>query len=315
MNYIVLDLEWNQSSNAGVEEADIGLNFEIIEIGAIKLNEKMELVSEFSKLIKPQVYHEMHHITSKIIHMRMEELERGKPFPQVAQEFLDWCGEDCIFCTWGSLDLTELQRNMRFYEMEPLADGPIAFLDVQKLFSIAFEDRKTRRALEWAVDYLQIEKDIPFHRAFSDAYYTAKVLGHLDKELFENVSFDTFTPPASRDKEIKIQFETYHKYISRAFADKMAAFSDREVSSSKCYLCHRNLRKKVKWFTSNGKNYYCIAHCEIHGYLKCKARVRRTDEGKVYVVKTTKLISEQDMEEILQKKTHAQEVRKKRNKK
>ncbi len=314
MNYIVLDLEWNQSNNSGVEDGDIGLNFEIIEIGAIKLNDKMELVSEFSKLIKPQVYHEMHHITSKIIHMRMEELERGKPFVQVAQEFLDWCGEEYIFCTWGALDLTELQRNMRFYGMDPLADGPIRFLDVQKLFSITFEDRKTRRALEWAVDYLKIEKDIPFHRAFSDAYYTAKVLGRLDKEVFENVSFDTYTPPKSRNEEIKIQFDTYHKYISRGFADKAAAFADREVASSKCYLCHRNLRKKVKWFTSNGKNYYCIANCETHGYLKYKARVRRTDEGLVYVVKTAKLISEQDLEEILQKKAHAQEIRKKRNK-
>ena len=37
MNYIVLDLEWNQSSS-GEEEVVKVLPFEIIEIGAIKLN-------------------------------------------------------------------------------------------------------------------------------------------------------------------------------------------------------------------------------------------------------------------------------------
>lgn len=313
MNYIVFDLEWNQS-NTGKESQCEAMPFEIIEIGAIKLNSDLEPIGEFSRLIKPQVYHEMHHITSRLIHMRMEELNHGKPFEQVMQNFLKWCGEEeYTFCTWGPLDLAELQKNMRFYDMEPLSDKPIAFLDVQKLFSIAFEDRKTRRTLEWVADYLQIEKDIPFHRAFSDAYYTAKVMAGLkDKDVFDNVSYDIFNPPKKRDDEVKVQFDTYAKYISRVFADKKAAFADREVSSSKCYLCHRNLRKKIKWFPANAKNYYCIAFCEKHGYLKGKIRIKRTDEGEVFVVKTTKFISEEDMESIVEKKKHVQEMRKKK---
>ena len=313
MNYIVFDLEWNQS-NTGKEPQCEAMPFEIIEMGAIKLNNDLETVGEFSRLIKPQVYHEMHHITSRLIHMRMEELNRGKPFVQVMESFLKWCGnEEYTFCTWGPLDLTELQKNMRFYGMEPLSDKPIAFLDVQKLFSIAFEDRKTRRTLEWAVDYLEIEKDIPFHRAFSDAYYTAKVMvGLKDKDVFANVSYDIFNPPGKREDEVKVQFDTYFKYISRVFADKKAAFADREVSSSKCYLCHRNLRKKIKWFPANSKNYYCVAYCEKHGYLKGKIRIKRTDEGEVFVVKTTKFISEEDVEGIGDKKKHVQEMRKKR---
>lgn len=76
MEYIVLDLEWNQS-NTGKEDAVEKLPFEIIEIGAIKLNKERVMVSEFNELIKPQVYHEMHKITSKLIHIQMQELERG----------------------------------------------------------------------------------------------------------------------------------------------------------------------------------------------------------------------------------------------
>ena len=49
MNYIVLDLEWNQSTN-GQKEVP-GIPFEIIEIGAIKLDEEGSMVSEFSRLI------------------------------------------------------------------------------------------------------------------------------------------------------------------------------------------------------------------------------------------------------------------------
>ncbi|MDE5894009.1 MAG: exonuclease domain-containing protein [Acetatifactor sp.] len=308
MNYIILDLEWNQSST-GREPEVATLPFEIIEIGAIKLNHERIMVSEFSQLIRPTVYHQMHRITSKLIHMRMEELERGKPFTQVVKDFLRWCGEDYVFCTWGPLDLTELQRNLRYYGMEPLAKGPIAFLDVQKLFSIAYEDRKSRRALEWAVDYLEIEKDIPFHRAFSDAYYTAKVLAAIsDPEVLKNVSYDVFNPPSCREEEIKVQFDTYFKYISRIFPDKAAALADREVSSSKCYLCRRNLRKKVKWFTPNGRHYYCIAYCEKHGFLKCKIRIRKAEDGQVYVVKTSRFISPEDVEKLTERRDHARKM-------
>lgn len=315
MNYIVLDLEWNQS-NTGKEDTVASFPFEIVEIGAIKLNDECVMLSEFSELVKPQVYREMHRITEKLIHLEMDELERGELFPVVMQQFREWCGEEkYIFCTWGSLDLIELQRNMKFYDITPLSDGPIAFLDVQKLFSIAYEDRKTRRALEYAIDFLKIEKDIPFHRAFSDAYYTAKVLSNLMEncpDVLRSLSYDVFHPPKDRKSEVKAQFETYMKYISRTFKDKREAFADREVSSSKCYLCHCNLRKKVRWFTPNARHYYCVAYCEKHGYLKGKIRIRKTEDGRIFVVKTTKFISKEDAEQIIQRKEHAQELRKKR---
>lgn len=314
MNYIVLDLEWNQSNN-GTEEETPNLLFEVIEIGAVKLNDKYVMIDEFSQLIKPEVYHEMHQITSRLIHLQMKELERGKPFQEVAGNFLDWCGtEEYMFCTWGSLDLTELQRNMKFFDMTPLSDGPIAYLDVQKLFSLAFEDGKSRRALEYAVDMMKLEKDIPFHRAFSDAYYTAKIFAVIAGQypnVLRNVSYDVFHPPLTREQEIKVQFENYAKYISREFDSKAEAFADREVISSKCYLCHRNLRKKIRWFSPNGRHYYCLAYCDKHGYLKGKIRVRKSDDGKIYIVKTTKLISEEEADKIKERGVHTKEMRKK----
>ncbi len=303
MNYIVLDLEWNQSSTKAEEKE---IPFEVIEIGAVKLDEHQQMVSQFSELIRPQIYTQMHQITSRLIHLKMEELQKGHPFLEVMERFLDWCGEDYIFVTWGPLDLTELQRNMNYYKMEPLADAPFPFYDAQKLFSLALEDGKSRRSLEYAIDFLHIKKDIPFHRAFSDAYYTAKVFAGLHTPaVLENVSYDTYHLPKSRKEEIHHQFSRYAKYISREFTDKAEAMEDHEVASSKCYLCHRNLRKKIKWFTNNGRNYFCVAYCEKHGFLKCKVRIRYSDEGKAYVVKTSRLIGQEELQEVQNKKKHA----------
>ena len=312
MDYIVLDLEWNQSSSK--VEGDSGLQFEIIEIGAVRLSEDGVMVSEFSRLVKPQIYHEMHKITSRLIHIQMQELEHGQPFSEVFKDFLTWCGEDYIFCTWGPTDLTQLQHNMRYYGLEDLAKGPIPFLDIQKLFSIAFEDGKSRRSLEYAVDFLKLEKDIPFHRAFSDAYYAGKVLKVIPKRVRTNLSYDLFNPPASREEEVRVIFDTYAKYISRVFPDKAAMLMDKEVISSKCYICHKNLKKRIRWFTPNGKHYYSVSHCDVHGLMKGKIRIRRTAEEKVYAVKTTKFIGEEEYELIKARKEHAKEQRKKRRK-
>lgn len=311
MNYIIMDLEWNQSST-GEEEVSKVLPFEIIEIGAIKLNDERRMISEFTELVKPQVYHEMHHITRKLIHLQMKQLETGRPFAEVMEQFREWCGEDSIFCTWGPSDLTELQRNIRYYGLEPLSDGPIRFLDVQKLFSIAYEDRKSRRALEYAIDYLKIEKDIPFHRAFSDAYYTAKVLSRMDEKVLVNYSYDVFHLPKDRASEIHVVFDTYAKYISRSFPDKAQALEDRTVMETKCYLCHKLLRRKIRWFSPNGKHYYSVSYCDRHGFMKSKIRIRKAEDGSVYIVKTQKFITETEIENIRDKQVKAKQQRKSR---
>lgn len=313
MNYIILDLEWNQSST-GEEEVCKVLPFEIIEIGAIKLDGSRKKIDEFNELIKPQVYHEMHNFTKKLIHIQMEELEDQESFQEVMNRFRNWWGEDFIFCTWGPLDLIELQRNIRYYELEPIASGPFKFLDVQKLFSIACEDKKSRKSLEYAIDFMNIEKDIPFHRALSDAYYTAKVLENLDEKVLDNYSYDVFHIPASKKDEIHTIFDTgyqepYIKYISRGFDNKIKAMNDRNIISTRCFLCNKSLKKKIKWFSPNSKHYYSVSYCDVHGYMKAKIRIRKSEDGQIYVVKTEKFISDDDVKNIQDKKEQTKQHR------
>ena len=75
MNYIVFDLEWNQNPD-GRRHPDSRLPFEIIEIGAVKLNEKREIVDTFQCLIKPKVYHWIHDSIHEVIHVYYHELEK-----------------------------------------------------------------------------------------------------------------------------------------------------------------------------------------------------------------------------------------------
>ncbi len=52
--YVVLDLEWNQDPTGRAASRDM-LPFEIIEIGAVKLDENLRILSEFRRLVRPRV--------------------------------------------------------------------------------------------------------------------------------------------------------------------------------------------------------------------------------------------------------------------
>ena len=73
MNYIVFDLEWNQG-DTGQEEP--GIPFEIIEIGAVKLDQEGRVAGKFSQLVKPTVYQRMHQATGRLIHLQNWKTER-----------------------------------------------------------------------------------------------------------------------------------------------------------------------------------------------------------------------------------------------
>ncbi len=312
MNYIVLDLEWNQCPFGKTRE-DRRLPFEIIEIGAVKLNEKKEIVDTFHELIKPVVYRQIHFRTREIINLSMKDLDRGRPFPEAVTDFLAWCGGNACFCTWGTLDLTELQRNLTYYNMDGLIATPLFYADVQKLFAIAFEERRTRRALQWAVEYLKIAEDGDFHEALMDAVYTARVLKFIPQEVISrNYSVDYYRTPKGREDELKIRYDTYEKYITRGFPTKEAVMEDKEVRALRCFECGRSARQRVKWFSDYGKNYFSVGWCEEHGFVKGKIRLRRNEDGKIFAVKTTRLMTPEEAEEIVEKHRALKERRSRR---
>ena len=82
-------------------------------------------------------------------------------FPEAAREFLAWAGADSQ-SAMGTIDLVELQRNMKYYGLLHLLKGPLHYYDVQKLFAVSYEDMKSRRSLEYGIDYLKLEKKQDF---------------------------------------------------------------------------------------------------------------------------------------------------------
>ena len=85
MQYVVVDLEWNQamSSKSSVfNKLPIHLRGEIIEIGAVKLNEDMTPGEEFTIDVRPVYFRRMHYKVKKITGFDKDRLSHGLGFPE-----------------------------------------------------------------------------------------------------------------------------------------------------------------------------------------------------------------------------------------
>ena len=305
MNYIVLDLEWNQAANKKNRYAKI-LPFEIIEIGAVKLNDGFQIIDTFQEVIRPVVYPKIHHISREVTGFTSADLQQGGHFPEVLKRFLTWCSSsEYRFCTWGPLDLTELQRNMNYYKI-PLFPSPLFFYDIQEVFSIINGANTNRRSLEYAVEFYEIEKKKDFHRALRDAYYTALIMAAMGAEkILPNDTVDTYQQPAGPDDEIYMRYDTHSRYISRTFPSRHEVMENSEVLSTRCCICDRRLRKKLRWFSSGHRYYLCLATCPEHGMMKGKIRMKKSEDGRVFAVKTVKPVDEEGAEAVFLKKEEA----------
>ena len=183
MNYIIFDLEWNQcGSDSEILTDPVCLPGEIIEIGAVKLDDSFQKVDELRLYIKPQYYQKLHRRIVTLTGIRDQILaEQGLPFPQAYEKFRDFCGEEYSFMTWSTSDLPILVDNMLLHGID-VSNLPDTY-DLQRIFCREIMRFSRRMSLDDALKVLN-EKGYTAHDALNDSRNTALVCNHLDLEEY-----------------------------------------------------------------------------------------------------------------------------------
>lgn len=182
MKYIVLDLEWNRPEHRNrLVKTPIALHGEIIQIGAVMLNEELEEIGSFEAKVRPAFYKKVNRKIEELTGITDKDLENGLPFTEAANNFRNWCGDDSVLLTWGPCDIQMLEENLIMHDMD-YSWIPEEF-DAQLMFDFqeTMEDRNY--SLDYAVYYFGI-RGIKAHDALNDARDTAAVIRRLDLEDF-----------------------------------------------------------------------------------------------------------------------------------
>ena len=181
MNYVVVDLEWNQamSSKSSVfNKLPIHLRGEIIQIGAVKLNADMSPGDEFQIDVKPVWFKRMHYKVKKLTGFDKERLSHGAPFAEAFAQFREWCGEDATFLTWGFDDQGIMEQNIIIHDLD--WDWIAGWVNLQLIYNLQTGGDKNQKSLQTAMEHFGIEQTRVAHDALGDAYNTALVCSRLD---------------------------------------------------------------------------------------------------------------------------------------
>ena len=228
MNYIVFDLEFNQAfdfKTGSYSKSNPECPFEIIQIGAVKLNSNFDTIGEFNCYIKPVIYKRLHPYVEKITGITQEIMENGINFNSAYEEFSTFVSKDDILCSWGGDDVKALFRNIRYHKLSSSA-MPDKYMNIQS-FATTYLKYEPGKAigLKNAVELLELQIESDFHNALNDAMYTAEIFKIVRPEILITEKFkpsDIKCKKTSPSKKL-INTKGLFKYFSQSLDRELTA--------------------------------------------------------------------------------------------
>jgi DNA polymerase III epsilon subunit-like protein len=287
MDYIVLDMEWNQpwpGSPSSRKVLPVAIRGEIIQIGAVRVTEDQQVADEFQVLVKPKFYRHLNRRVSKLTGIKETRLrDEGVTFPEAMEAFRSWCGEDIVFLTWGFDDIGILRENLRLFGLEE--GWTDRWYNAQMIFNAQTDGSTAQKALKKAMEMFGIEATRPAHDALGDAYHTALICARLDLKK----------GAAEYDQAVKSHENGFHgadipgclaRQVYYDYADKRAALSAMAGEENICPICGGRMLGS-RWFAQPGHRYMDLATCPEHGKFLIRVRLSQQEDGTIRVSRLT----------------------------
>lgn len=175
MKHVVVDLEMNPVSRE-FREVRRKLNEEVIEIGAVRLDENFQQEAEFQCYVKPEYGPIKKHITS-MTGITQAMVADKKTYAACFQDFVDWVGEEeTKIYSWSMSDIKQLRSECRY----KLPDFDIEWLNARWVdLQQEFDDRlglHNSLALKHALGAMDHKFEGTQHTALADAINTSAIL-------------------------------------------------------------------------------------------------------------------------------------------
>ncbi len=262
-NLVVFDLEWNigyqpyKFNYHGVEQT---LRGEIIEIGAVKIDEDANVLDTFSIHLRPRVFRKLQHHIAKVTGLTQKDLDAGEPILQGLKRFMKWCGPDAEFAEWGMDDVPVLKQNLFLCNLNE--SKPTVWYDLQQIFLKEYPRKEGEgMTLESVVTRLNIPMERPFHDALSDTLYTVDVCRKLDLRrgiaeypTEEQAMRQAICPAPGDYRDFKLYTGYVEQYMWRLVP---------EMQHPPCPICGTPLEPDEIWLKKGNNSWHTLARCPV----------------------------------------------------
>lgn len=200
MFHIVVDLEMNPVSYRRKGKRFNILAEEIIEIGAVKLDDKFEKVGEYQAYVHPDK--DIKPNITQLTKITNEKVANADKFPVAFKKFLEWVMEKKLdeqnlsainfsnvrFYSWSNSDIKQIRNESR-YKLESFDTKHLeqSWIDLQQEFDSRLGIRATL-SLQHAIGAMNKSFEGTAHNALADSINTAEILILMqDDEKFQQV--------------------------------------------------------------------------------------------------------------------------------
>ncbi len=287
MDYIVLDMEWNQpwpGSPSAKKVLPVHIRGEIIQIGAVRVTQEQQVEDEFQVLIRPKYYRHLNRRVSKLTGLKEAQLKQdGVAFQEAMSSFRAWCGEDVIFLTWGFDDIGILRENLQLFGLPDRWTE--RWYNAQMIFNAQTDGSNAQKALKTALEIFEIEPSRPAHDALGDAYHTALICARLD--LQRGIT--------EYEQALKSHENGFHgaelpgciaRKVFYDYVNKQAALDAMSNEENLCPACGGRMQG-TRWFAQPGHRYMDLAECPEHGKFLIRVRLSQQPDERVRVSRLT----------------------------
>ena len=218
MKHIMIDLEMNK-----IEKQILNgnkLSSELIEIGAVKMNDRFEFIDKYQCYVSPD-FGKMDPIIVELTGITDKMLEGAPKFQEAMDDFVKWVGtEPVTYYSWSLSELRQFQNEAKFkgYSEQVIQNMEENWVDFQQEYSkLLGIDKKIK--LDQAVSAADYEFTGDQHTALADAVNTAEILKlSRSPEEFERVMkpvLDLFRP----EREEPTLMDMYPEFFASLLAD------------------------------------------------------------------------------------------------
>ena len=117
MNKVFVDLEMHPIPHSFNEERQICTQ-EIIQIGAVMLDDQNNEISSFCEIVRPKYVTKIYSKFQKLTGITTQDIEESSPISEVLNRFIDWCGESYEIFSWSDSDIWQLMNETRLKNLD-----------------------------------------------------------------------------------------------------------------------------------------------------------------------------------------------------
>ena len=185
---VFIDLEMNMVDQTNTELRR-QLPHEIIEIGAVKMDERFRVVDRFCSYVRPRYNETVHWSVRKLTGITARLLSKQAYLEEVLPQFTAWLGteQSVLLYAWSDSDRAQMERECTYKQLwtPQLREACAHWTDFQKVFS-GLIGYRNGMALSRAVEFMGLDFDGTRHDALSDAENCARLMALTqDREAFD----------------------------------------------------------------------------------------------------------------------------------